>query len=90
MVSAEYSISASEENELIKWLELEIDSRFFTAKTHEMAVDCLRIYKLRFPGAEDPVNEASKDTTYDAVINSRARIFGAVSKAEIRCLLHKD
>lgn len=86
MSTKTYSIGTADE-ELIKWIELEIDSRFYVTESHEMAVDCLRVLKLRFPGAEDPVNEAAKDDTYNRVVESRARIFGAVSKEKIRSML---
>ena len=84
-----YGISASDENELelVKWIELGVNSKYFVARSREMAVDCLRIFKLRFPNAEDPVNEASKDDTFDRVLESRARIFGAVSKEKVKNLL---
>lgn len=89
MSTIEYSISTADDNELINWIELEINSRFFVARSKEMAIDCLRILKLRFPGAEDAVHEASKNDTYDRVIESRARIFGAVSKQAVKEALHK-
>ena len=82
-----YSISTADE-ELTKWIELEINSKFVTVKSKEMAIDCLRILKLRFPDAEDPVNEATKDDTYSRVLESRARIYGAVSREKVKELLH--
>lgn len=88
MSSIEYSVSTADE-EAINWLELEINSRFFVARSREMAIECLRIFKLRFPKAEDAMNEASKGDTYDKVIDSRARIFGAVSKKAVKEALHK-
>ena len=88
MSTIEYSVSTADE-EAINWLEMEINSRFFVARSKEMAIECLRVFKLRFPKAEDAMNEASKDDTYNKVIESRARIFGAVSKKAVKEALHK-
>ena len=88
MSTIEYSVSTADE-EAINWLEMEINSRYFIARSRDMAIECLRIFKLRFPKAEDAMNEASKDDTYYKVIDSRARIFGAVSKQAVKEALHK-
>ena len=86
MATIEYSVSTADE-QVLKELEDRIEGRFWTCKQKEMAVDCLRILKLRFPEADDVIDEGLKDNTLNCVINSRARIFGAVSKDEIRSLL---
>lgn len=88
MSTIEYSVNTADEKAL-NWLEMAIDNRFFIARSRDMAVECLRIIKLRFPKAEDPLDEAMRDDTYDKVLDSRARIFGAVSKQAVKEALHK-
>lgn len=88
MSNIEYSVSTADEKAL-NWLEMAIENKFFIARSKEMAIECLRIFKLRFPKAEDALDEAMKDDTYNKVIDSRARIFGAVSKKAVKEALHK-
>lgn len=88
MSNIEYSVSTADEK-AINWIEMAINNKFFVARSREMAIECLGIFKLRFPKAEDALDEAMKGDTYDKVIDSRARIFGAVSKQAVKEALHK-
>ena len=64
--------------------EIERDMKIFFvgAKSHEAAVDCKRIFDLRFPHVKEEkrLDEARKDDTFINVLNSRARIFKLVER----------